>query len=468
MKIAFINLSLRPDAKTRMLPVGLAYILTATKKAGFDFDLIDMDIDNMPMTKLKEILGRTTYDVYAFGCIVTGFRYVVDATKIIRETNPQAIIIAGNSVATSVPELLLNKTGVDIAVIGEGDITIVELLQKIDRKDAIDGVNGIAYKNEGKVIFTHPRTVVKDVDNLGFPEWELFDLQKYEEYAKKNISGSTSDASLSYPLNAARGCPFDCTFCYHCFKGENYRKYSEDAVFKEINRLHSSYGCDYILFWDELTFPNTKSVERMIGKFSKLNFKIGWQASARAGLFTRKDIPLIREMKDSGCEFIGYSLENANPEILDAMNKKITVDQFIDQAHALWKGGVTPLTSVIFGYPQETPESIKQTLAVCEECNIYPSVGFLLPLPGTPIYNWALQHGKISNELKYLLRIGDRQDFHVNLTTMSDQEFVDTVSTELNKLAERQEIQSDSIFKTVTYQVPKGKIAAKTDNALAA
>ena len=111
----------------------------------------------------------------------------------------------------------------------------------------------------------------------------------------------------------------------------------------------------------------------------------------------------------------------------------------------------------MFGYPQETKESIKKTIKVCEECNIFPSVGFLLPLPGTEIYDWAVENKCIENEIEYLENIGDRQDFHINLTKMSNEEFTGSVEEELTRVAKIQGLNLESVFKTVTYQKPKIK-----------
>ena len=166
-------------------------------------------------------------------------------------------------------------------------------------------------------------------------------------------------------------------------------------------------------------------------------------------------------MKAHGCDNLAFSLENADPEILAAMNKRISVDDFVDQAQVLQEGGVIPLTSVIFGYPQETEASIAKTIEVCERCNIFPSVGFLLPLPGTPIYDWAVKVGHISDEVEYLLRIGDRQDFHINLTQLSDERLVGLVSDGLMGLAQRQGLKLESVFKTGVYQSPLAKDEAK-------
>ncbi|MBF0319737.1 MAG: B12-binding domain-containing radical SAM protein [Nitrospirae bacterium] len=459
MKIAIVNPSLRPESKRRQLPVGLAYVLTAVKKAGFDFDFIDMDINNITMAQLEEILSKTTYDVCALGCIVTGFKYAIQIADIAKKLNPKTVIIAGNSLVTSCPELLLNNAQFDIGVMSEGDVTIVELLQALQDKTSLSGVAGIVYKENGRVVSTPERPAIANLDEIGFPDWDIFDLEKYKEYSYINVNvmgdGMNAENILSYPLNSARGCPHRCSFCYHVFKGKKYRKYSKQAIMDEIKRLHFEYGCNFVSFWDELTFANIQSVRDMIDAFSKLDLKIGWECPTRGDLFKKEHLGLIKDLKAVGCDNIAFSLENASEEILTAMNKKLNVAQFIEQAQVLWEGGCVPITSVVFGYPQETPESIKKTIDVCEECNIFPSVGFLLPLPATPIYEWAKEHGHITDELAYLKRIGDRQDFHINLTTMSDEQYVGTVTSCLEALAKKMGLEFDSVFKTARYVKPK-------------
>jgi anaerobic magnesium-protoporphyrin IX monomethyl ester cyclase len=159
-------------------------------------------------------------------------------------------------------------------------------------------------------------------------------------------------------------------------------------------------------------------------------------------------------MREAGCKSISFSIENASPKILKAMNKKIRLDRVVEHCETLIRGGVTPLTSIIFGYPQETQETIRMTLELCERGNIYPSVGFLQPLPGTPIYEWAVQNGYIKNELGYLLSAGDRQDLHVNLTQMSSEELRDTVINGMQGLADRMGLKFDNPLKTGVYQKP--------------
>jgi len=453
--ILFINPCLRPHASRKFPPVGLAFILSAVKKANIELDLYDMDAHDLSVDNLREHLQKK-YDIVALGTIVTALKLVRDIALLVRESNPVATIIAGNSVATSIPEMLLRNTEVDIAVLGEGDVTIVDLLRVLDTNAALDQVKGIAFLRDGEFVKTSTREPIPNLDEIGFPNWDLFDLSRYNEHMLKPVMDD-SIASIVYPLNAARGCPFACTFCYHVFKGQHYRKYSEEAVMQEFTRLHDKYRATFIFFWDELTFPNITAVEKMVTRLEQLPFRVGWDAITRADLFRQANMPIVQRMRDAGCKSISFSIENASPAILKAMNKKIQIDRVVEHCETLIGGGVTPLTSIIFGYPQETPETIRMTLDLCERCNIYPSVGFLQPLPGTPIYEWAVQYGYIKNELEYLLSAGDRQDLHVNLTRMSSEELGDTVVNGMQRLADKMGLKFDNPLKTGVYQKPVKK-----------
>jgi len=464
LKLAMINICLRPDAVRRQLPVGFGYVLTALRRAGVEFDLIDMDINVMSMEELELFLNAGQYDAIGMGCIVTGFRSVREIASLAKEIRHDTVIFAGNSVATSIPELLLRNTDVDIAVIGEGELTVVELVRALEEGRDLRDVAGLGFLHDDAFCLTAERSLLPSLDAIGYPDWDIFDLEKYNKYASININQFSKESVLSYPLSTARGCPYNCTFCYHVFKGKKYRRYSDECIIGEIIRLHDRYRCDFVSFWDELSFPNLKTLERFITALDSLDFMPGWDAPCRAGLFRKEHLPLVRELKAHGCDNLAFSLENADPKILKAMDKRISVESFIEQCHVLQEGGVIPLTSVIFGYPQETSESIAKTLEVCRQCNIFPSVGFLLPLPGTPIYQWCLDTGKITDEVEYLMGVGDRQDFHINITEMPTDQLVGEVSDGLKLLASDMGLNLPSVFKTGTYQSP---LAGKKEKPLA-
>ena len=457
MKIALINISIRPDAKKKILPVGLGFIATAMKNAEIKFDIIDMDINNYTVEDVEKIIEKEHYDVFLFGCIVSGFKYAKELSESIRKVTPQATIIAGNSFADAIPDLALRKTEVDICVLGEGDDTVPELLKALNSGSSLHEVKGIVFLEEGQLVKTPPRPYRDSMDSYGFPDWDLFELEKYKEYFHMASLFSKDKEICSFPLNSARGCPHSCTFCYIVVRNKKirYRRYSEEAIYNEILRLHEKYGANHIDFWDDYSFPNkTKLIERL-ETIERLPFKIKWSGIIRTGLLKKDDKDIIRRAAESGCTCLAFSLESASEEILKAINKNIEVDDFLEQCHVLYDNGIPPATSIILGYPQETLETMKKTIDVCKKSRVYPSVGFLLPLPGTEVYQWCKDSKKISSDFDFLMNIGDRQDFHINLTSIPDDIFLESAEKGFRELAEEFGLELESVFKTTTYQETK-------------
>ena len=185
-----------------------------------------------------------------------------------------------------------------------------------------------------------------------------------------------------------------------------------------------------------------------------------WSAAVRTDLFGNPRIPhakrleVARKFADSGCLALGYSLESGSQEILDMMEKRIKLECFEEQIGILREVGITSNTSVVFGYPIETPETMRQTFEMCERNLIYPSVGFLLPLPDTGMYSYALEHGHITDENAFLDSITERQDICLNMTRMSDAEILDEIVAGCSRLNEKLELglSEDSFVRTGGYR----------------
>lgn len=457
MKTLIINVCLRPDSEYAIFPIGLSYIASAIERGGFDFEIIDLDAHRVSDEELECMLREKDFDVVAFGCIVTGYKIIKKLAKLIREINKKAVIIAGNSVADSIPEILLSKTEVDIAVIGEGDITIVELLDALENSKPLENVKGIYFKKDGKIIATPRREAIKDIDSIPFPNWDLFDVETYIEKGRGIISEACPiprDKIRAFFVNTARGCLFRCTFCYHVFQKDKYRFRSPESILSEIKLLQEKYKINCIMFWDELTFFSKKQVEEFVDKLLESGLKFYWAPNIRANLFTEDDLELLKKMKTSGCFECGFSLESADPDILKSMNKYISVENFIRQVKALDKAGIATQTSIVLGYPQETPETLKKTFDVCYELNIYPSAGYLLPQPSTPMYELAKEKGLIKDEEEYLLSMGDRQNFLLNFTKMPDDVFQSEVKKHLKRISDKLKLGLDEgkLLKTGHYK----------------
>ena len=150
----------------------------------------------------------------------------------------------------------------------------------------------------------------------------------------------------------------------------------------------------------------------------------------------RKDrlLNLAKKFVESGCVSAGYSLESGSDKILEAMNKKVKQKYFSEQVEICKEAGLITNTSLVMGYPQETPETIKQTMDQLEKLRVYPSTGFLLPLPETGMWNYAIDNGYITDIEYYLTQITERQDFSLNLTKMTEKQLKSEVVNGLNRL----------------------------------
>ena len=465
MNVLAVNVSIRPESKVSYFPLGLAYIASAIKSCEYDLEILDIDANRYPDSYLVDYFRKNKFDVVCMGCIVTGYKYVKKMAEIIREFNPNARIIVGNSVASSIPDILLTGTNADIAVIGEGDITIIEVLNALKASRGLEGIRGIAYKKDGKVIKNPPREPIEDIDTIPFPDWDLFDMEKYiqsiSQYGASDPLPFPREKARAFTISTARGCPFKCTFCYQVFRDVKYRCISPAVLVNELKRLKEKYRINYFIFHDDLSIFSKKHAQELAETLLREKADVYWVADCRANLFKAdSDLELARLLKSAGCVGLGYSLENASRDILKMMNKNIDPEDFVRQAHILDKAGLCSWTSLVFGYPQETKETIKMTIEYCIKSGIYPSAGFLLVQPGTPMYEYAIEHGYIKDEEDYLMKLGDRQDFRMNMTKMSDEEFKKAVADAMEECNKRLNLnlKKAELMKTGYYRSPK-KIA---------
>jgi radical SAM superfamily enzyme YgiQ (UPF0313 family) len=438
MKVLVINVALRKNPVRLFPPIGLGYVLTAMKQAGFAFDLLDLDAHPQEPEETERFLRTHRYDVVAMGCIVTGYKFVKWLSRTVKEAFPDTVVIVGNTVAQSISEILLSRTGADVAVMGEGDETIVELLTRLETSRHLDAIAGIRYRAGDRVIATPPRPPIANLDALPFPDWDLLDIEVYIRSLSRRpdepLPPVPPEEIRALPINTARGCPFQCTFCYHVFREVKYRCRSAGSVIAEMRERNQRYGINLFALNDELTFYSVRQAGEFADALIASGLQVWWKADVRSGLFHAEEhIELARKMHRAGCLALGFSLESSDPVILKAMKKGADPNQFARQCDILQRGGVAPLTSIVIGYPTETEDSIRATIRWCVEAGVYPSTGYLLPQPRTPMYEYACRNGFIPDEEVYLLAMGDRQDLRLNMTQIPDERLEAVVAAELGR-----------------------------------
>ena len=428
-KILFVNPSLRLHSTTKFLPVGVACVMTYLEEVGIDFDLLDIDIKDMEDEAVETFLENNRYDIVLSGSIVTHYKWMKWLTRRVRHYNPKAKIIIGNSVAGSIPELFLKNSEADMAIMGEGEISTSELILSIIRDQDFSKISGIAYKRlDGKIVVNPKRKGIKKLDEFPMINWKIFDTEAYFKKSYAAARALEGKEVRVMPVVTARGCAFRCTFCHFVFENDPYRYRSPQNIILEIKRNIEDYGCNYISFWDDLSFASLPQAERFADAIIASGLKFFWSAAVRVDLFGNpkhafsRRLAVAQKFKEAGCLSLGFSLESANEKILEMMNKKIEAQYFLNQVEVLNQVDITSMISVVFGYPIETRKTINQTFEMCKSAGIYPSMGYLLPLPSTGMYDYALKNGYIKNEDEYLDLITERQDLCLNMTAMSDEE----------------------------------------------
>lgn len=434
MKVLLINPPVREWAKPNIVPLGLGYIAAVLRQAGHDVTVMDINAYRWDQDAVEKKIAASQFDVVGIGAIVTIYRYVKWLITILKRYHPDKKIIIGGSVGTSIPHVILTKTEADIICIGEGEITIVELLDALQNKKNLASVDGIWFKNgKGDICKNKKRMTIKDLDSIPLPAWDLFPMDIYVKNPvgatnrNKWIDGSNEgDIVLSMNLIGTRGCPYQCIYCYHDFMGETYRHRSAQNIINEMSVLYDRYGIRYFHFLDDEFCLKSNFVYDFCTQFrKKFDRTVTWGCTGRVNLMTED---LIATMADAGCVLIGYGIESGSQRMLDAMKKNATVEQAHEAIRLTKKYLGWADCSFMIGTPGEDSGTIQETIDFCKKAELTPEVIFFTtPYPGTELYSMALAQGKITDEEEYVLGLGEQgEKVRINFTAFTDKVLFET------------------------------------------
>jgi anaerobic magnesium-protoporphyrin IX monomethyl ester cyclase len=288
-------------------------------------------------------------------------------------------VIVSSSDSTDHFERYLNK-GADFVLMGEGEQTLLELVTQIKNGETdFSQTEGLAFKQRGAVIKTPRRKVMRDLDQLPFPAWDLVDINPYRQMWLK----STGYFSLN--MGTTRGCPFKCNWCAKPIYGNRYNSRSPENVVAELKFLKGKYQFDHIWFCDDIFGLKPGWVHAFANLVEKEKLEFRFKIQARADLLVQENY--IRDLARAGCDNIWMGAESGSQKILDAMDKGTTIEQIYQATHLLKKHGIKPSFFIQFGYPGETKSDIIKTIRMINELLPY-SIGISVsyPLPGTPFY----------------------------------------------------------------------------------
>lgn len=404
-------------------PIGLAYISSSLKNNGHEVECLNPNHYYEPIDELmaRAIQGKNI-DVVATGGLSAHYNQVDGILKTAKSIDPNIITVAGGGLISCEPEMVMEMISADIGVIGEGDDAIVEIADALGKNWDLDMINGIIYKTDkGKIRRTPPREPIKDIDTIPYADYEGFEIEKYLELMCQNDEDHLNfyDDPRLVPLIASRGCPYQCTFCFHPL-GLKYRQHSIDYLFKQIDFLVDRYNINGLLVLDEL-FASKNQYDRLLEFCHRIKeYNIHWFAQLRVDSVNQEVLNLCKE---SGCTIISYGIESVNNHVLKSLKKHITVEQIESTLEMTYKAGLGNKGNLIFGDKEDTIETVNEGLKWWQKNKRYQiNLSVLAPYPGTELYHYAFDKGLIRDKREYL------KDNHlINLTNMTDKQFQDMI-----------------------------------------
>ncbi len=369
------------------VPAGVLLVGTALHHVGYRVKIIDQRIEKDWKLWLSKTLKG---DVICLGisCIVGDqISNGLEIAKFVR-TRSTIPIVWGGVHPTLLPEQTLENEFVDIIVRGEGEETVVELMKALEDNEPLDGIPGISYKENGKIVHNRDREFI-NLDTQPPPCWELIDIDQY-------TSGHQGYRSVN--ITTSRGCPFNCGYCYvKVFHKRRWRSMSVDNVLERMTSLMEKYAIDLFQFNDEEFLIDLKRGRELVEAFKKLNIR--WKANIRIDTVLRMDDAFLELMRESGCIWLGIGVESGSNNMLNLMNKKITREDVLEANRRLARHRLRAQFFFMVGFPTETWEDMKASVSLAlqikreNEGAEISAFSLFIPYPGCELHDLAVVHG---------------------------------------------------------------------------
>lgn len=366
-------------------PLGIGYLGAVLEKAGFEVKIFDAPPLGWGIKKTAAEAKKFLPDFIGLSSATVDFNKAVRLAKALKKSLSASIIIGGPHV-TALPEEVIEFPCFDFGVIGEGEETIMELIQALTRKASFRKVAGIVFKEGRKVIKTAPRPFIENLDNLPFPARHLMPpLSAYHP---------TPATYRKFPVGTmitSRGCPYQCTFCFRGVFGSQWRFRTPENVAAEMEILISKFGAAEIRLWDDTFNADPERVKAICRLIIKRGLVFPWTCLARVNQIDR---PMLALMKKAGCWQISYGVESGSDEVLARISKGISRKMIQKAIKITDQAGIQSLGFFILGLPGETEKTMEKTIEFAKSLPL-SAANFTMatPYPGTELWALAKKRG---------------------------------------------------------------------------
>ncbi len=426
-KILFINPVIREEDNPKHIPYGMALLAAIAMKRGHQVQMYDANAWRVGFDVLEQACAADDWDVIAIGGLTTAYGFIKKAVKLARKASPGALIVAGGGFVTSMPHDIMKWIPeIDLAVIGEAFVTFPEVLDQLDRKDRdFSKTLGVCYRGKDRQsILNDVRPNIADLDVLPYPAWDLFPLDIYFKNSALLFSEEAFTAKRRIDVNGSLGCSLVCRYCWHLGTigdmtvaknadgvddvkfsyGRNIRYHSPRYIVDMVTTLVKNHGVDFVSFIDENMMTMDASSGRVwLKELSRMWIEAGlqptcrrdgvphderckgvhWSGTSHATLATQDGLEACYA---AGCSHMVYGIESFDPLILKNLGKGTTQKNNLEAVKLCLEVGIKPIPNIIIGFPEETFDSVRNTIRGLLQLGIHAKPHFATPYPGAEWY----------------------------------------------------------------------------------
>jgi len=300
------------------IPLGIGYLAAVLEKNGYDVNVIDCQALPLTLAEVENELRKRKPDVVGLTSTTLTYKSALEIIKVAKKVLPNSLTVIGGSHVTFWDENALKECPqLDVVVRKEGEETLVELMQKLEKGESFSDVLGITFRNGEEFVRTADRPYIEDLDSLPFPAVHLFPIEQFNKYG-----------NIIFPVMTSRGCVFWCEFCTAVrMFGRRYRMRSPKSVVDELEFLYKKYGEKQYTFYDDAFTVDQERTKEICNEILRRGLKIKWDCETRVDMVSKE---LLQKMNQAGCIAVWYGVEAGSDKVRDAMGKGISLQQTFD------------------------------------------------------------------------------------------------------------------------------------------
>jgi anaerobic magnesium-protoporphyrin IX monomethyl ester cyclase len=362
-------------------PMGLLYLGASLRKAGHRVSIIDGEVEQIDNATLAGMVASARPDLFGITATTAQANEAFALARAVKALSPGTYIALGGAHAAALTEECLQECeALDAVSFGEGEVTIVEMMERLADRASMEGVDGVAYRDGDGIVVNPSRALVDDLDSLPFPAWDLIPMQKYvaSTWFPNKVKQYTN-------IFTSRGCPYGCTFCgAKTTWTRKFRARSPENVVAEMEEVLARFHIPNFFISDDLFTLNRKRVMAICELILTRELQVTWTCLSRVNTV---DAEMLALMKRAGCYLISYGLESGSQKVLDQLDKGTTIEHGVKAVEMTKAAGIKVFGSFMIGSPGETAETVDETIRYIRTLDLDEiGLGVTTAYPGTDLF----------------------------------------------------------------------------------